>query len=93
MEKYVAGLTQLGFRWPSQAVEDRVSYHSIMVGIVAQTLEAAGKVQAVGRSVSAVAFNRNGIQVDKRLPRETLDFCHSGLTMASFCELPSNPSF
>ena len=90
MQQYADGLYQLGFKWPNEAVEDRVSYYSIMVDTVARTLEAAGRVRAVGGRVSAFAFNRNGIQVDKRLPRGTVDFCCGGSSMASFCELPSN---
>ncbi|MDP1718773.1 MAG: hypothetical protein Q8L40_11940 [Burkholderiales bacterium] len=92
MQQYAAGLHQLGFKWPNEAVEDRVSYYSIMINTVAQTLKAAGRVPSVGEMVSAFAFNRNGIQVDKRLPSGTEDFCRAGGTMTCFCEPPSNPS-
>jgi hypothetical protein len=91
MQQYAAGLGQLGFRWPHESVEDRVSYYSIMVDTVARTLEAAGRVPSVGGRVSALAFNRDGIQVDKRLPRGVADFCQSRGTMAVFAEPPSNP--
>ncbi len=90
MKQYAAGLHQLGFKWPDETVEDRVSYYSIMVGPVAQTLKAAGRVASVGGTVSAFAFNMNGIQVDKRLSRGNVDFCRGGGTMTSFCEAPSN---
>lgn len=92
MQKYVAGLNQLGFKWPREAIEDRVSYYSIMVDTVARTLEAAGRVPAVGGRVSAFAFNRDGIQVDKRLQRGTADFCRKHGAMACFREPPSNPT-
>jgi hypothetical protein len=83
MQSYSAGLQRLGFRWPTESVEDRVSYYSIMVSTVAETLKAAGRLTSVGVEVSAFAFNRNGIQVDKRLPPEDVDFCQGG-AMASF---------
>jgi hypothetical protein len=86
MQQYAAGLQGLGFLWPNETVEDRVSYYSIMVNTVAETLKAAGHVASVGGTVSAFAFNRNGIQVDKRLPRGNEDFCRKGGTMTSFCE-------
>ena len=92
MQQYAAGLNQLGFRWPNEAVEDRVSYYSIMVDTVARTLEAAGRVPSVGGRVSAFAFNRDGIQVDKRLPRGNSDFCRKDGPMAFFREPPSNPT-
>ena len=82
MEKYVSALQQIGFTWPYQAVEDRVSYHRIMVEIVARTLEASGRLPRVGGAVSAFAFNRNGIQVDLRLPRGPEKFCQEGGTMS-----------
>jgi hypothetical protein len=84
MQHYVGGLNQLGFKWPNESVEDRVSYYTIMVDTVARTLEAAGRVPAVDGRVSAFAFNRNGIQVDKRLPRGLVDFCLGD--MAYFAE-------
>jgi hypothetical protein len=43
MQKYAAGLQELGFKWLKEIVEDRVSYYSIMVDTVAQTLKAAGR--------------------------------------------------
>lgn len=92
MQHYAAQLGVLGYKWPYGAVEDRVSYFTIMVDTVARTLEAAGRVAAVGGKVSSFAFNRSGIQVDKRVPRGTIDFCASGAANASFCELPSNYS-
>lgn len=82
MEQYVSHLKGLGFTWPHQAVEDRVEYLSIIVETVARTLEASGRLPAVGRSVSALAFNRNGVQVDKRLPRGNEDFCRQAGTMS-----------
>lgn len=90
MQQYVAGLNELGFKWPHEAAEDRVSYYSIMVDTVARTLEAAGRTPSVGGRVSAFAFNPDGIQVDKRLPRGTADICRSRGTLASFSEAPSN---
>ena len=91
MESYAHGLGQLGFTWPNAAIEDRVSFHSIMVDIVAQTLEAAGRVPSVGGRVSAIAFNRDGIQVDKRLKRGNEDFCcNKNSRLAVFCEPYSN---
>jgi hypothetical protein len=86
MQHYAAGLKALGFRWPSESVEDRVSYYTIMVEAVARTLEAAGRVPAVGGGVSSFAFNRNGLRVDKRLPGYNEDFCRSGGEMASFSD-------
>jgi hypothetical protein len=82
MERYVSTLQQIGFTWPYQAIEDRVSYHRIMVEIVARTLEAAGRLPRVGGAVSAFAFNRNGMQVDLRLPRGPENFCQEGGTMS-----------
>jgi hypothetical protein len=75
MQHYAERLGQLGFRWPNGGVEDRVAYYSIMVETVARTLEAAGRQPSVGGLVSALAFNRSGIQVDKRIPRGEVDFC------------------
>jgi hypothetical protein len=83
MEEYAAGLSQLGFKWPYEAVEDRVSYYSIMVETVARTLESAGRLPAVGGVVSALAFNRNGLQVDKRLQRRG-EFCRGDNASAAF---------
>lgn len=83
MQEYVQGLGKLGFKWPHENVEDRVSYYSIMVETVAQTLKAAGRLPKVGSAVSALAFNQNGIQVEKRLPRAG-EFCKDAA--ASFCE-------
>jgi hypothetical protein len=83
MQQYAAGLQALGFKWPYESVEDRVSYYSIMINTIAETLRAAGRVTSVGGSVSAFAFNRSGIAVDKRLPRENVNFCRGG-NMASF---------
>lgn len=91
MQHYAAALRQLNFTWPESCVEDRVSYYSIMVETVARTLEAAGRVSSVGNLVSAFAFNRDGIQVDKRLPRGNLDFCRDGGDMASFAEPSRHP--
>lgn len=90
MQEYVSGLNGLGFKWPNEAVEDRVSYYSIMVDTIAQTLEAAGRIPSVDQRVSAFAFNRNGIQVDKRRARGDTDFCRKGSSMAVFGEPPSN---
>jgi len=92
MQQYASGLNSLGFRWPNEAVEDRVSYYSIMVDTVARTLEAAGHVPAVDHRVSAFAFNRDGIQVDKRRPRGDTEFCRKNSSMAIFGEPPSNPA-
>lgn len=86
MEQYADGLSQLGFKWPHETVEDRVSYNSIMVETVARTLEAAGRHPGVGGVVSAFAFNRNGLQVDKRLRRGG-EFCHGGNAAAAFSEV------
>jgi hypothetical protein len=87
MQQYAAGLRLLKFNWPESGVEDRISYYVIMVETVARTLEAAGRVQAVGKLVSAFAFNRNGLQVDKRLERTQMDdFCRDGGDMTSFRE-------
>jgi hypothetical protein len=85
MQLYSAGLQALGYKWPVEAIEDRVSYYSIMINTVAETLRAAGRLASVGSMVSAVAFNRNGIQVDQRLPRQNSDFCRGADTMTSFC--------
>jgi hypothetical protein len=85
MEGYVQDLGKSGFKWPYENVEDRVSYFSIMVETVAQTLKAAGRLPSVGSAVSALAFNRNGIQVEKRLPRAG-EFCKGTNAAASFCE-------
>lgn len=83
MQNYAAGLHSLGFSWPQQSVEDRVSYYEIMINTIAETLRAAGRVGAVGGKVSSFAFNRNGIQVDKRIGPEKVEFCR-GAGMASF---------
>lgn len=90
MQQYAEGLNRLGFKWPNEAIEDRVSYYTIMVETVARTLDAAGRVPSVGGSVSAFAFNRDGIQVDKRLPRGVEDFCSKGSSLAFFGETPTN---
>ena len=90
MEQYAIGLKHLGFHWPHECVEDRVSYYTIMVETVARTLEAAARVPSVGRAVSSLAFNRNGIQVDKRLPRGG-EFCQGTGTLTSFCQACVNP--
>jgi hypothetical protein len=82
MQRYAAALTELGFSWPNESVDDRVSYYSIMVETVARTLEASRRLPAVGRAVSAFAFNRNGLQVDLRLPRGGETFCGGGRTMS-----------
>jgi hypothetical protein len=88
MQAYAAGLRQLNFTWPEGSVEDRVSYYTILVETVAKSLEAAGRVPSVGGSVSAFAFNRNGMLVDKRLPpyQQGDNFCADGGRMASFRE-------
>ena len=85
MQHYAAGLYQIGFKWPHECVEDRVSYYSIMVSAVAETLKAAGRVASVGPVVSALAFNQKDIQVDKRLRRGNEDFGGHG-AMAFFRE-------
>jgi hypothetical protein len=90
MQHYAAGLQELGFKWPSESIEDRVSYYTIMVDAAARTLKAAGRVPAVGGNVSSFAFNRSGIQVDKRLPRGKENFCHKGGAMVSFSESGPN---
>jgi hypothetical protein len=90
MQHYAAHLQLLGYKWPTERVEDRVSYYTILVDTVARTLEAAGRVPAVGGMIASFAFNRSGLQIDKRTPRGTTDFCHDGNAIASFCELPSN---
>jgi hypothetical protein len=92
MQQYAAGLQTLGYKWPTETVEDRVSFYSIMVNTIAETLKAAGRAASVGGVVSAVAFNRNGIQVDKRVCRGVGDFCSSKGTLASFCECPIGAS-
>lgn len=86
MQQYTIHLRELGFKWPTESIEDRVSYYSIMVNMIASTLEAAGRIQAVGGNVSCFAFNRDGIQVDKRVPRGKIDFCHCMSTNAEFSE-------
>lgn len=86
MQQYVSSLRELGFGWPHETIEHRVSYYSIMVDTVAQTLRAAGRVPSVGGAVSAFAFNREGIQVDKRLSRGTSSFCQESGTVMSFRE-------
>jgi hypothetical protein len=83
MQYYAAALQQLGFKWPMESVEDRVSYYTLMVDFVSRTLQAAGRIAAVRGTVSSFAFNRNGIQVDKRLPRGNEDFCGKRGEMAS----------
>lgn|GEM_PF-1192361 len=92
MQHYAAQLGALGYKWPCEAVEDRVSFYTIMVNTVARTLEAANRVPAVGGVVSSFAFNRNGIQVDKRVPRGVTNFCTIGPANASFCEQLTNSS-
>lgn len=82
MQQYIGGLSQLGFKWPNESVEDRVSYYSLMVDTISRTLDAAGRIQSVGGSVSAFAFNQNGLQVDKRLPPTTDDFCKKAGNLA-----------
>jgi hypothetical protein len=92
MQHYVEHLAQLGYEWPHKFVEDRVSYYSILVETIAQTLKASRRIPSIGGLVSAVAFNRDGIQVDKRVVRGTQNFCVSGTSLsASFAEPPSNP--
>lgn len=59
---------------------------------MARTLEAAGRAPSVDQRVSAFAFNRYGIQVDKTLPRRDTDFCRKNSSMAVFGEPPSNPT-
>jgi hypothetical protein len=88
MQGYANGLQQLGFNWPISAVEDRVSYYEIMVDTIARTLEAANRLPKVGGKVSAFAFNKNGIQIDKRLSRQDIDFCDGGHAQASFSSAP-----
>lgn len=83
MQNYAAGLQNLGFKWPFEKVEDRVSYYSIMVDTISQTLRAAGKSPSVGGAISGLAFNRNGIQVDKRLQGGNEQFCREPGTMMS----------
>jgi hypothetical protein len=85
MEHYVQGLKPLGLKWPHESVEDRVSYYSLMVETVSRTLQSAARLPAVGKEVSAVACNRNGIQIEKRLPRYG-EFCTGKNAIASFCE-------
>lgn len=86
MQLFAVHLAQLGYKWPMESVEDRVSYYSIMVNTVAQTLEAAGRVPSVGGRVSCFAFNRNGMQVDKRIARGTINFCQASASNAEFAE-------
>jgi hypothetical protein len=88
MQSYVSGLKELKFGWPHEAVEHRVSYYSILVDTVAKTLVAAGRLPSVGAMVSALAFNRNGIQVDKRLPRGRTNYCDADGDLKSFSEFP-----
>lgn len=91
MQRYASQLKELGFEWPNKSVDDRVFYYSIMVDTVARTLEAAGRVPSVGGRVSALAFNRDGIQVDKRISRGLEDFCVTNVAeSASLSEVPSN---
>jgi len=93
MERYTEHLAGIGFEWPNKFIEDRVSYYTIMVDTVSQTLQAARRTQSVGGQVSAFAFNRDGIQVDKRVARGIEGFCTAnGSLSASFSEAPSNPS-
>jgi|SRR5579862_1877666 hypothetical protein len=92
MEQYVRRLNELKFTWPHQSVEDRVSYFSIMVETVARTLEAAARLPAVGKDVSGFAFNRNGIQVEKRLPRRG-EFCQGNGALTSFYQPDSSPRY
>ncbi|MHB8880080.1 MAG: hypothetical protein ACYC69_01065 [Thermodesulfovibrionales bacterium] len=84
MQQYAAGLNQLGFKWPNDSIEDRVSYYMLMVETVARTLNAAGRIASVGGNVSAFAFNRDGLQVDKRLPRGVEDICGKGSSLVFF---------
>jgi hypothetical protein len=92
MEHYAQRLGSFGYKWPYEHTEDRVSYYSMMVDTVARTLEAARRVPSVGGRVSAIAFNRHGIQVDKRVSRGNDDFCalRERPIAASLCEPTSN---
>lgn len=92
MEQYVEYLASLQYEWPHKFVEDRVSYYSIMVETIAQIIRASRRRHSVGGLVSGLAFNRNGIQVDKRVARGCEEFCTQGTSSASFEEAPSNPA-
>lgn len=95
MEHYAQRLSTLGYKWPYEHIEDRVFYYSMMVEIVAKTLEAARGIPKVGGRVSAIAFKRDGLQVDKRVPRGNEDFCsRAGIIIAAeFGEPTSNFSW
>jgi hypothetical protein len=85
MQQYVTGLNQLGFTWPLTSLDDRVSYYEILVQTVARTLLAAGRVPSVGQETAAIAFTRNGLQVDKRQSPGP-DFCRRTVATAAFLE-------
>lgn len=84
MRDYAVSLSQLGFRWPFESIEDRVSFYEIAVRAVSDTLMAAGRLQAVGGTISAVAFNQHGLKVDKRLAVSSVPYRMNG-EMAEFC--------
>lgn len=88
MQLYGGSLNALGFHWPYETIDDRVSYFSMMVEIIARTLRAAGRLPSVGEQVSAFAFTRNGLQVDK-IVRRGADFCTDAGALASFSALPA----
>jgi hypothetical protein len=51
-----------------RSLDDRVSLYRILIRLVADVLQAEGRLPQVGGDTSAIAFTEAGLQVDMRNP-------------------------
>jgi hypothetical protein len=57
----------LGVKLPQPSLRGRLDFYKLLVQFVADTLTVTGQTQAVNDKLSAIAFDRNGLQIDERL--------------------------
>jgi len=58
----------VGMTFPKDSLIGHLEFHKVLVRFVAGVLVAAGEHPGVNDTLSAIAFNDNGIQRDERLP-------------------------
>ncbi|PYL74021.1 MAG: hypothetical protein DMF26_12590 [Verrucomicrobia bacterium] len=77
MRTYMARLDHvLGVKLPQPSLQGRFDFYKLLVRFVADTLTVTGQTQSVNEKLSAIAFDRRGLQIDGRLdvvPKEAKD--------------------
>jgi hypothetical protein len=71
-QKYAQDLAlRFGLQFPRPSLEGRLEFYELLVRFVAGTLKASGRAPAVNDTLSSIAFNAEGLVVNRQLPLES----------------------